>query len=255
MIVDEKGNVGIGKAPSPDALLDVGGKIKSLELNIRGDALVVDASGKVGIGKAPAKNLDVNGTIQGSALETSGNVKCNDLAVTGGALTISGNHFLEFGAGTTKQGLNGKIWYTSDALVISGAGVKEDFSDRKITLQAQGGLTVEGPLKISAYYLELSAGNTKEANAGKIGYQLFTGGLDIIGAGVNKDLSDRKITLHAQGGMVVFAERGLSVYGPILMDGFVGAYDASNKNAPKAEVEAKVKAFLKDAQIGVFMLT
>ena len=36
LVVDEKGNVGIGKAPGPDAMLDVGGKIKSSSLAVTG---------------------------------------------------------------------------------------------------------------------------------------------------------------------------------------------------------------------------
>lgn len=36
LVVDDKGNVGIGKVPGPDALLDVGGKIKSGSLAVTG---------------------------------------------------------------------------------------------------------------------------------------------------------------------------------------------------------------------------
>jgi len=46
-------------------------------------------------------------------------------------------------------------------------------------------------------YLELGAGITKEANAGKIGYQLFSPGLDIIGAGTTQD--SRRITFYNEG--------------------------------------------------------
>lgn len=47
--------------------------------------------------------------------------------------------------------------------------------------------------------LEFGAGITpKEVNNGRIGYQLYSAGLDIVGAGTN--MASRRITFHAQGG-------------------------------------------------------
>lgn len=47
--------------------------------------------------------------------------------------------------------------------------------------------------------LEFGAGTTpKEVNNGRIGYQLYSAGLDIVGAGTN--MASRRITFHAQGG-------------------------------------------------------
>lgn len=53
--------------------------------------------------------------------------------------------------------------------------------------------------------LELGYGIPKEANAGKLGYQVWTDGLDIVGAGTEE--GSRKIQL--------FAEGGLSIRGPV----------------------------------------
>jgi hypothetical protein len=46
--------------------------------------------------------------------------------------------------------------------------------------------------------IELGAGKTKEANAGKIGYQKFSSGLDIVGAGAT--VATRKVTIFNEGG-------------------------------------------------------
>lgn len=46
--------------------------------------------------------------------------------------------------------------------------------------------------------IELGAGVAKEGNNGKIAYQRWTTGLDIVGAG--STVADRKVTVHAQGG-------------------------------------------------------
>jgi hypothetical protein len=47
-------------------------------------------------------------------------------------------------------------------------------------------------------FLEFGAGLSKEPNAGKIGYKLFSNALDIVGAGSVQ--SNRRITLFAEGG-------------------------------------------------------
>ena len=60
-------------------------------------------------------------------------------------------------------------------------------------------LHVAGAMKIDGTNtLEFGAGLTKETNAGKIGYQTFTDGLEIVGAG--SSVGTRKINLWAEGG-------------------------------------------------------
>jgi hypothetical protein len=105
------------------------------------------------------------------------------------------------------------------------------------------------------HYLEFGNGAEKgdDAPAGRIGYQTWTSGLDIVGANSpspdkakqKDDYKSRKITLHSQGGVTVF--------GPILMDGFLGQYDGNKKEAPEANVQARVREFLKGAAAGAFI--
>jgi hypothetical protein len=68
------------------------------------------------------------------------------------------------------------------------------------TTTPQSKLHINGSVKIdSNYFLEMGAGLTKHADAGKIGYQLFTDALDIVGAGTEDD--NRKIVLFSEGGL------------------------------------------------------
>jgi hypothetical protein len=98
---------------------------------------------------------------------------------------------------------------TSIELYYSGGGLwqtasKLDAANLFGTVSAP--LTFEAPLTVSAH-LGLSAQNTlefdagdpfKQADAGKIGYQVFSDGLDIVGAGTSG--SNRKISFYAEGG-------------------------------------------------------
>jgi hypothetical protein len=62
-------------------------------------------------------------------------------------------------------------------------------------------LTSSGPVKINdtSNYIELNADSkTKEGNAGKIGYDLFTPGLNFVGGGTNS--ATRSIYCYAEGG-------------------------------------------------------
>lgn len=61
--------------------------------------------------------------------------------------------------------------------------------------------------------LEFGVGsNPKEANNGKIGYQTFSSGLDIVGAGANSP--SRRLTFHAQGGSSFIGNVGVGEYNP-----------------------------------------
>jgi|GEM_PF-721935 len=64
--------------------------------------------------------------------------------------------------------------------------------------------------------IELGYGLGKEVNNGKIGYQTFTDGLDIVGAGTT---SDRKISLHTQGGLNVYGSYNTTY--PIYSQNFI----------------------------------
>jgi hypothetical protein len=69
------------------------------------------------------------------------------------------------------------------------------------------------PMSISGNItLEFGAGvSGKESNAGKIGYQAFSDGLDIVGAGTNS--SNRKVHIYSEGGATI--EGNLTVNGAV----------------------------------------
>jgi hypothetical protein len=135
------------------------------------ESMRIDDNGNVGIGTpTPQSALDVNGKITAAGL-----------AVTG-STTISQKNTLEFGFGLTKEGSAGKIGYQifTAGLDIVGAGTSSP--NRQICLwddvHVQGNATIA-----NKNVLEFGYGLTKEVNAGKIGYQTFSAGLDIVGAG------------------------------------------------------------------------
>jgi len=78
--------------------------------------------------------------------------------------------------------------------------VKISQNDVKILTQNQDRITIdnEGNLVINNGLIELGRGVTKEHNSGKIAYQVWSDGLDIVGAGA--DINSRKIYFYAQGG-------------------------------------------------------
>ncbi|MEM7572196.1 MAG: hypothetical protein AAF433_04830 [Bacteroidota bacterium] len=69
--------------------------------------------------------------------------------------------------------------------------------------------------------LELGGGLAKHENCGRIGYQIFSTGLDISGAGTNQ--ADRRVTVWADAGTQITGplqvDRDLSVKGPSLFEG------------------------------------
>ena len=78
------------------------------------------------------------------------------------------------------------------------------------TVSGSGGLTVPGN-----NVLEFGTGLSKEGNAGKIGYQTFSGvggALDIVGAGTSG--TDRKVRFYAEGGTTFSGRVGVGNLSP-----------------------------------------
>lgn len=93
--------------------------------------------------------------------------------------------------------------------------VREDNSADLMTSSGNV-LNLNGHLDIlGSNSIEFGAGIApKEVNNGRIGYQLYSSGLDVVGAGTN--LATRKITFHAQGGSTFL--------GPVSANSFDGAH-------------------------------
>jgi uncharacterized protein (TIGR02145 family) len=81
------------------------------------------------------------------------------------------------------------------------------------TISPTAKLDINGAMKIQGTNtLELGAGVAKEINAGKIGYQSFTGALDIVGAGTT--VANRKVNFFAEGGTTFNGQIGIGILSP-----------------------------------------
>ncbi len=130
--------------------------------------------------------------------------------------------YLEAGVGVAgKEGNAGRIMYQvfSDGLDIKGAGNQQ--ANRKITLWAEGGTTYKGSIRIenannvgAKNSLEFAAGLPgKQPDGGRLGYKLFSNGLDIIGAGEEGQIN-RQIKMWAEGGTYFTGRVGVGTDGP-----------------------------------------
>jgi Protein of unknown function (DUF1566) len=95
---------------------------------------------------------------------------------------------------------------------------------------------VNGAMKIQgSNAIEFGAGETKEMNAGKIGYQTFTAGaLDIVGAGTT--VATRKVN--------IFAEGGTTFNGSATILGNVGIGILSPALSAKLDISSTTQGFL-----------
>ncbi len=149
-------------------------------------------------------NLTISGSLIVNSLYASSSIK------------IPNQYELELGADVAgKQADAGKIVYAkwSTGLDIIGAG--STAPDRRITLWAEAGINLKGPLMsgygsselvniINGIDVGYKDNHDRDFNGGKIVYAKYSDGLDIIGAApVNGEAASRKITLWAEGGTAV----------------------------------------------------
>ena len=144
-------------------------------------------NGSVGING----NLGVNGDMNVGVVNSGGKVQLRP--------DLNG---IVFGADRPKQfPWNGSIMYASgqlangeDTLLIQGGGNNTGL--RSVTVFADGGLLLHAPLLMPGNRpINIGYGIAgKDVSAGNIGYQLYTGGLDIVGAGTAVD--NRNVGLH-----------------------------------------------------------
>lgn len=150
------------------------------------EVMTVRGSGAVGVNMDnPVRPLHVKGT--GDTifrLESTGNRTAQEFVRDGQLLW-------DMGVGTAAT--NSNFWFG-------------DMSAYRLVIQrgtGRVGINTETPAELlsiagAGSAIELGVGVAKEGNNGKIAYQRWTNGLDIVGAGPTGD--NRRITFHDQGG-------------------------------------------------------
>nr|MCU0781856.1 hypothetical protein [Akkermansiaceae bacterium] len=112
-----------------------------------------NSDGNAGSGGTRLATLNTSGLTLTSGVFTGNgsgltNINPSSLPNNYNYLGINGNNVIEFGRGVSKAATNGQIGYgthsSGAALDIVGAGTQSNYSDRKINLHTQGGLTVFG---------------------------------------------------------------------------------------------------------------
>jgi hypothetical protein len=202
---------------TPSALLQISdNKLKDkIFSNTTSLGIVQQASEKVGLS---LRNFDANAVMEFRVYDATGKSDWGNYIqaekATGdiligdtGKMRVARGGWLELGVGVDKKQVDaGKIGYKkfSDALDIVGAGLKGEQGNpdppRTVRvwdqLQTEKLLLTEGA-KINGdnkQVVEFGAGvKNKQAEAGKIGYKVFSEGLDIVGATSN--LGNRQVHL------------------------------------------------------------
>jgi hypothetical protein len=164
--------------------LNVGNSSNATMLQVNGNT---EITGNIGIGVVnPSNKLSVNGSADVTGNMGIGVVNPSNKLSVNGNVDVTGNMGVGVVNPSNKLSVNGNVDVTGNM----GVGVSNPTSK----------LHIDGSIKInSSNHIELGAGNTKEVNAGKIGYQIFTtDALDIVGAGTTG--SNRKVKIFAEGG-------------------------------------------------------
>ena len=197
----------------------------TVDTNAAYERIRIDSNGNVGIGiPTPKSKLAIAGNaIIGTSYSTTA-APANGLLVEGnvGIGTPTADHPLHIKSGAyglhhTDGKSDVSTWVGKSGDVTGGwVGTKNNNplvlftnnSRAQVVLKTSGDLQLtNGNLTISQKrFLDFGIGITKQQDAGRIGYQTWSGdALDIVGAGTTG--TDRKIQLYAEG--------GLSIRGPI----------------------------------------
>jgi len=193
-------------------ILDPGATYGKSYVDIGGGGLRV-SSGNVGVGTLnPVAPLHLRGSGSGSHLmiETNTGGEGDLTWYQGGS--ASANQRAAFQVNASSGDFEAYVYNNSQWIswlsvnrLTSNVGIGINSSDAK--LHIGGKLKIEGSNEI-----ELGAGLTKEANAGKIGYQKFSDGLDIVGAGTTG--TNRKIKFWNEGGATFTGKVGIGTASP-----------------------------------------
>lgn len=166
------------QTPASDARIYASGTSSTLLLNPGG--------GNVGIGTfTPGSALEINSTSLWRPLTVRGSGGTDVIVVgnsNGRAQIGAHNGALSAWANLTIASHGGNV----------GVGTGDTAPAAKLHLSG-GGMRID-----TQNVIEFGGGLAKEVNNGKIGYQTFSSGLDIVGAGA--DVGNRRVTIFAQGG-------------------------------------------------------
>ncbi len=255
------------------------------------DALIVDEKGNVGIGKGPSDvRLDVAGTVRAGALQAGGGTMSGPLTIavpptdakpgqTKLALAISGTNYLEFGAGVKGKEVNaGKIGYAigGDSLTLDIFGAGNDNKSRKIQLVAEGGVTANGSVNATSF-VGSAANLTGSLTVPQVNVtqkikmtdgviQRGDGTLTTKDLGLYSFVKDNFIRFVTNNGPFKFYADGgngtkelLTIHqaGAVMMNGFLGQADLGSRggnNQTAKRVRLKVRDILAGAPVGTFVM-
>jgi hypothetical protein len=201
------GNVNAG------GFIGEGAGLTSLPATITGNKRF---DGNIGIGINPTVPLHLSGSSMVMARVDSSNTSGNWLAL--GNSSAGGRYWHLISSGSANGEGAGKL--------LIGSGSAANVSGVRMTLQDNGNVGIGtanpaarlhlsgGGIRLDGNnVLEFGGGVSKEANAGKIGYQTFSSAaLDIVGAGTAT--SARKIKLWAEGGVATSGNLGIRTDNP-----------------------------------------
>lgn len=149
----------------------------------------IQPTGNVGIGtSSPSYRLDVNGDANATNVREGGVLLSSKYALSNTLSNYTPLQVGVFNSNTSVWSSNTSVWSSNTSSSLSNAYYSSSntiFGDRYWTFIDNKVLTLSNVSVSQSNFLEFGTGITKEENAGRIAYQRFSNGLDIIGAGSN----------------------------------------------------------------------